>query len=174
MMDIDFEVLSSNKVAVLNLGFDSGTDIKSHWRYFPSKDVSFYRVGFYNNILGQDRMSLYIEIGLQSENTANESEIIRTALEDLKKVGIIKDQLLVDGEFIVMDPAYVHITEKSEKAYKEWCEEYNPMGMYSIGRYGAWTYCSIEDNIIQARETAEIIKTNSVKHDSKVTTSGYL
>ena len=24
-------------------------------------------------------------------------------------------------------------------------------GVYSIGRYGSWTYCSIEDNIIEAR-----------------------
>ena len=24
-------------------------------------------------------------------------------------------------------------------------------GVYSIGRYGGWTYCSIEDNIVEAR-----------------------
>jgi hypothetical protein len=23
--------------------------------------------------------------------------------------------------------------------------------VYSIGRYGGWTYCSIEDNIVEAR-----------------------
>jgi hypothetical protein len=33
----------------------------------------------------------------------------------------------------------------------------NPKNIYSIGRYGSWIYCSIEDNIIQAKETAEII-----------------
>ena len=27
--------------------------------------------------------------------------------------------------------------------------------IYSIGRYGSWTYCSIEDNILEARELAE-------------------
>jgi protoporphyrinogen oxidase len=41
--------LSANKVAVFNLGFDKGTDIKTHWRYFPNNEI-FYRVGFYNNI----------------------------------------------------------------------------------------------------------------------------
>ena len=25
-------------------------------------------------------------------------------------------------------------------------------GVHSIGRYGGWTYCSIEDNIVEARE----------------------
>jgi hypothetical protein len=24
-------------------------------------------------------------------------------------------------------------------------------GVHSIGRYGGWTYCSIEDNIVEAR-----------------------
>jgi hypothetical protein len=27
--------------------------------------------------------------------------------------------------------------------------------VYSIGRYGSWTYCSIEDNIVEARALAE-------------------
>ena len=27
--------------------------------------------------------------------------------------------------------------------------------IYSIGRYGSWTYCSIEDNILEARDLAE-------------------
>ncbi len=40
--------LSANKVAVFNLGFDKGSPIQTHWRYFPGSEV-FYRVGFYNN-----------------------------------------------------------------------------------------------------------------------------
>ena len=28
-------------------------------------------------------------------------------------------------------------------------------GVYSIGRYGGWTYCSIEDNIVEARALAQ-------------------
>ena len=28
-------------------------------------------------------------------------------------------------------------------------------GVHSIGRYGSWTYCSIEDNIVEARALAE-------------------
>jgi len=51
-----------------------------------------------------------------------------------------------------MDPAYVHITKDSEKIFKTFCKDFNKKGIYSIGRYGSWTYCSIEDNIIQAKE----------------------
>lgn len=170
MMNIDFEVLSSNKVAVLNLGFNKGTEVKSHWRYFPDSDVSFYRVGFYNNILKQDKMSLYVEVGLESGDVVDRNKIKTRVLEDLVKKGIITDQILLDVEFLVMDPAYVHITKRSRKAYQDWCEEYNPMGIYSIGRYGSWTYCSIEDNIIQAKKLAAEIKSTEIREgDIKLT-----
>jgi hypothetical protein len=43
------------------------TDV--HWMYFPDPARSFYRVGWYDNIMGGDRMSLYVEIGLPSRPT---------------------------------------------------------------------------------------------------------
>lgn len=146
--------LTSNKVAVFNLGFNKGTDIKTHWRYFPGNEV-FYRIGFYNNILGQEKMSLYVEIGANTDQKLNENELLARVLEDLKKSKVITDHVLIDHQFIVMDPAYVHITKKSESTYNYWCDLNNANGIYSIGRYGSWTYCSIEDNIIQAKEIAE-------------------
>jgi protoporphyrinogen oxidase len=146
--------LSANKVAVFNLGFDLGTKINSHWIYFPGEEI-FYRVGFYNNILSQERMSLYVEIGLSSKYTIDENKLLNVVLEDLKKCNIIENQTLIDYEFIVMNPAYVHITEYSNKLYNNWCNKNNLNNIYSIGRYGSWTYCSIEDNIIQAKLIAE-------------------
>ncbi len=143
--------LSSNKVAVFNLGFDKGTDIKTHWRYFPGKEI-FYRVGFYNNILGTDKLSLYVEVGAESNKEIIEKDLLNKVLTDLRDCGIITNHKLVDHQFIVMNPAYVHITKESEKDYKSFCDEFNSKGIYSIGRYGSWTYCSIEDNIIQAKK----------------------
>jgi protoporphyrinogen oxidase len=148
--------LSANKVAVFNLGFDKNTDIKSHWIYFPGNEI-FYRVGFYNNILSQYRMSLYVEIGMKSEDKVDKDILLNKVLEDLKKCHIIKNQSLIDYEFLVMSPAYVHITKQSNEIYNNWCKQNNINNIYSIGRYGSWTYCSIEDNIIQAKETAEIL-----------------
>jgi len=146
--------LTSNKVAVFNLGFNKGSDIKTHWRYFPGDEV-FYRVGFYNNILNQERLSLYVEIGLSKETPIDVDDLLSNVLSDLKKSGIIDNHELIEHEFILMNPAYVHITKESKGTYFEWCETQNPKSVYSIGRYGAWTYCSIEDNIIQAKEISE-------------------
>jgi protoporphyrinogen oxidase len=148
--------LSANKVAVFNLGFDKGSPIKTHWRYFPGSEV-FYRVGFYNNILGQEKLSLYVEVGLAEYQSVDSNVLLEQVLTDLKKCNIITDQQLVEHQFLTMNPAYVHITKDSKQIYDKWCQEYNPQDIYSIGRYGSWTYCSIEDNIIEAQQTVKIL-----------------
>lgn len=155
----DSDKLSSNKVAVFNLGFNKGTPIKTHWRYFPGSEV-FYRVGFYNNILGQEKLSLYVEIGARADEILDESALLMQVLADLEDVGIIEDGVheLVDYQFLIMNPAYVHITKDSKKMYTDWCSKHNQIGVYSIGRYGSWTYCSIEDNIIDAKTLANILE----------------
>ena len=50
-----------------------------------------------------------------------------------------------------MDPAYVHITQQSIAEHRRVASVLAARDVYSIGRYGGWTYCSIEDNIVEAR-----------------------
>jgi hypothetical protein len=50
-----------------------------------------------------------------------------------------------------MDPAYVHITQRSMAEHGRIAKELRARGVYAVGRYGGWTYCSIEDNIVEAR-----------------------
>ena len=56
-------MFSWNKVLVFNLGFDRKGPSGVHWIYYPDRERSFYRVGFYDNIFDSDRMSLYVELG---------------------------------------------------------------------------------------------------------------
>jgi protoporphyrinogen oxidase len=142
--------LSSNKVVVFNLGFDGPTDINSNWVYYPNDEI-FYRVGFYNNIFGTDKMSLYAEIGLEKNQQVDDVKLLEKVLVDLSRVGVVKEHNLIDHQVIVMNPAYVHITKESKEIYDNWSQKNNQDGLFSIGRYGSWTYCSIEDNIIQAK-----------------------
>jgi len=142
--------LTSNKVVVFNLGFDKPTKIKSNWIYYPGNEV-FYRVGFYNNIFSTDQMSLYVEIGMEKNQEVNKEYLLNKVLEDLEKVGVLVGHKLIDHQMIVMNPAYVHITKESKEIYNSWNKKNNPSGLFSIGRYGSWTYCSIVDNIIQAK-----------------------
>lgn len=146
--------LTANKVAVFNLGFDRKNDHDKHWVYFPGREV-FYRVGSYHNILSSDRASLYVEIGLSRSENVNEQELLRRVLVDLENVGIIDaDFKLLDKEFVVMDPAYVHITAASSAYKTQLQDDLLKVNAYTAGRYGNWTYCSIEDNMLEAREIA--------------------
>lgn len=149
-------VFSCNKVLVFNLGFDSkGDDRVNNWVYFPSKEVIFYRVGYYDNILGGDKMSLYVEIGFPEDQVLEDQAVyLDIVLSDLRKVGIVSTQRLVEYESVLMYPAYVHINMKSSEALREYKKQLSSEGIYSIGRYGSWTYCSIEDNILEARDLA--------------------
>ena len=53
-----------------------------------------------------------------------------------------------------MKPAYVHISKESQEAISHYKSILKEKDVYSIGRYGSWTYCSIEDNILEAKEMA--------------------
>lgn len=151
----DPSIYSYNKVQVFNLGFDKKGVRDVHWVYFPQRDLSFYRVGFYDNIFGADRMSLYVEVGLAPDATPDIDAMREAVLHDLRRAGVVTDQTLVSSHQVALDPAYVHITSRSIDDVHAQKAALVKAGVHSIGRYGSWTYCSIEDNIVEARALAE-------------------
>ncbi|TNF24686.1 MAG: LPS biosynthesis protein [Deltaproteobacteria bacterium] len=153
----DPSVYSWNKVLVFNLGFDRKGLEGIHWMYFAARELSFYRIGFYDNIFDTDRMSLYVEIGYPGDAVVDDAvvaEMRERVLADLARVGVVDGHQLVSHHHVVLDPAYVHITRESLRDVAEKKRVLGLRGVHSIGRYGSWTYCSIEDNIIEARELA--------------------
>ena len=149
---------SWNKVLVFNLGFDRKGPDGIHWAYFPQSDLRFYRVGFYDNIFGSNRMSLYVEVGLPRDATVDEATVQserRRVLADLGRCGIVQDHALVAEHSVLLDPAYVHITGRSNAEVERCKRVLAKSGVHSMGRYGSWTYCSIEDNIVEARQLVE-------------------
>lgn len=154
----DPQIYSYNKVLVFNLGFDRKGPEAVHWIYYPQRELIFYRVGFYDNILNTERMSTYIEIGYPSDAPINEATIDAArerVLQDLKQVGVVDGHQLVAHHHVVLDPAYVHITQDSMRDVAAKETMLAEHGIHSMGRYGSWTYCSIEDNMIQAAELAK-------------------
>lgn len=154
---LDPAAYSHNKVLVFNLGFDAKGPDDVHWIYYPDPGLSFYRVGFYDNIFGTPRMSLYVEVGYPSSAVLDADAIAdakQRVLADLAKVGVLTGQRLVAEHSVVLDPAYVHITRDSLAEVARHKQLLATRGVYSAGRYGSWTYCSIEDNIVEARELA--------------------
>lgn len=147
--------MSSNKVLVFNIGFKTNSQKfqKEHWIYFPDKKLSFYRVGFYNNILDEKRLSIYVELGFNSNHKINISEEYDKVIRDLKSVGIFDDENeVVSYNHVIMDPAYVHIKTSTNDKILEELKLLEQNKIYSLGRYGKWTYNSMEDSMLWARE----------------------
>jgi protoporphyrinogen oxidase len=150
----DPRAFSWNKVLVFNLGFDRKGPPGVHWMYFPDRSVSFYRVGFYDNIWGDPRMSLYVEIGLPHEGEVDPERMRECVLADLEREHIVDGHRLVAHHHVTMDPAYVHITKASRAEVARLRPVFADGGVYPVGRYGGWTYCAIEDNIVETRALA--------------------
>lgn len=154
----DPSIYSWNKVLVFNLGFDKKGWRDIHWVYFAARELAFYRIGFYDNIFDTDRMSLYVEVGYphDAELDAAAVDAMRArVLADLASVGVVDGHELVSHHHVVLDPAYVHITTASNADVARHKRVLGLRGVHSVGRYGSWTYCSIEDNILEARDLAE-------------------
>ncbi|MCL2723124.1 MAG: NAD(P)-binding protein [Polyangiaceae bacterium] len=147
----DRGAFSWNKVLVFNFGFDKKGQSDVHWIYFPDRLLSFYRVGFYDNIFDADRLSIYVELGYAKDAAVDVVRTRENVLLDLKRAGVIQDHRLVAEHSVVMDPAYVHITQRSIAECTRLAAMLREHDVYSIGRYGGWTYCSIEDNVVEAR-----------------------
>lgn len=150
------EKLTFNKVLVFNLGFDKKSHIEDvHWVYIPSKEFNFYRIGFYDNILDSNRLSLYIEIGYNSSSNVDVEIQLKDTIENLKKMGVINDHKLIAYSHVIMNPAYVHISGEGKNIKEIKKKEFEKQDIYTIGRYGDWKYCSIEDSIVDAISLAK-------------------
>ncbi len=145
---------SWNQVLVFNLGFDRKGPEKIHWAYFPQRELSFYRVGFYDNIFGGERMSLYVEVGSPAGAAIDVEAAKARVLADLEKAGLVNGHRLVSSHHVVMDPAYVHVTRAASADFADKKALLASRGVHTVGRYGGWTYCSIEDNIVESRALA--------------------
>lgn len=149
--------LNYNQVLVLNIGFDKeAIDKKISWAYYPG-DEFFYRVGFYNNIAGTERLSIYVEIGYEASAQIDVEVALERTLEDLKKVNIIDTHKVVAYKPYIINPGYVHITAKGKEYTDNTIKEMKEKNIYMVGRYARWQYSAMDDSIEQAKELAELI-----------------
>ena len=124
--------------------------------YFPDRALSFYRVGFYDNILGGDRMSLYVEIGAPA-GTALDVEAARArVLDDLAREGIVDGHQLVAWHTVSCSIRRT-CTSRGARSRRPARVRGAARGRRRCTRSAAtaaWTYCSIEDNMVETRALA--------------------
>jgi hypothetical protein len=99
-------------------------------------------------------MGLYVEFGYARDAVIEVAAARREVLRGLQSEGILKGRRLVAERSVVMNPACVHITGRSNEAVAAARERLARHGVCRLGRYGGWTNGSIEDNILEARSLA--------------------
>lgn len=156
-IDENIDQLKYNQVLVLNLGFDKeSVDKNVHWVYFPGEEI-FYRVGFYNNIVGTDRLSIYVEISYKSDQKIDINVALQQTIVDLHKTGILDKHNLIAVNSIVINPAYAHITSLGKAIVDNATGIFEQKNVFSIGRYARWEYSAMDDSIEQAIKLAKEI-----------------
>lgn len=125
---------------------------KKAWIYFPG-DSLFYRVGFYDFMSGVNKTSVYVEVS--SDTGVDEQISIPEMDAELKRVGVVKeDAKIQDSQVLKMSPAYAILESTTAADVEELVKELAWKDVYITGRYGKWTYQSIEDNILDAKTLA--------------------
>lgn len=141
----------ANKVLVINIGFNKNTSIHSHWLYVKDPSINFYRIGFYSNITSANKLSIYAEVALKQSARVYKKRQMQRVLAGLKKLNIIDDSFQVEAyNFVVCDPAYVHINRHSNLIVSNFKNIMEKEHVYTIGRYGNWEYSSMIDNVKEA------------------------
>src|SRR5699024_1255024 len=111
-----------------------------------------------------DKLSMYIEIGYNKDDVIDADKQLELTLENLRKLGITdEDMKLEEHSTIIMDPAYVHINTETEKKVQEFKDREAQNNIYTIGRYGAWIYCSMEDGMLAVNKFAYKMKCDTCR-----------
>ena len=154
-------------VACLNLGVDRpGIAEGAHWIYFPDDNAPFYRVGFPSNfsdtVAPVGTSSMYVEFGLGRDEPFEPERLERSALESLRREGILGPQdRVVARDWIRIDPGYVIFDRDRQDVLSAVEPELQKRDVHLIGRYGAWTYSYMERALLDGLEIATRIRERS-------------
>ncbi|MEE8408384.1 MAG: FAD-dependent oxidoreductase [Myxococcota bacterium] len=133
----------------------------AHWIYFPEPRYPFYRIGSASAVVAsvapEGARSHYVEVS-HPQGTAcpvDDQQI----LDGMRAVGLIAadcepmlmERTTIDCAYVIADRVY----GEARALVLDWLREQR---ILSVGRYGAWTYDSMEGAMIQGRRAAETIR----------------
>ncbi len=154
-----YSKLLCNKVINFNLGINRPNLSDKHWIYFPETKYPFYRLGFCHNfspyMAPQNCSSLYGEFSVLNKSQKTIDELLLQSLKQTKELFKLSSQEIAVEKIITIPHAYV--------IFNEWRDQYVPKilntleqhNIYSIGRYGAWKYASMQEGLLDGKKIAE-------------------
>jgi protoporphyrinogen oxidase len=156
--------LLHNSVVNINIGFNTSLPFDKHWIYFPEEMYPFYRLGFWHNVsaslVPKGHSAVYGEFSYLPNNTS--------AGELQKMITKTRNKII---DFIGLNPHHktiektLHI-EHAYVIYDTWRQQNLPLllnqlqeaEIYSIGRYGAWKYSSMQEAYQDGKAVAAAIQ----------------
>ena len=155
------ERLRCTPVRYFNVATKKPVPADFHWIYVPEKQYPFYRVGIYTNAVPkmapEGLGSLYVELSERGPEPKGKQlvQLKKDVAKGLVAIGAIahEDDILF-ADLKTLEYAYVvfdHNYYADTKLIRSFLQS---NGIYPIGRYGSWTYNSMEDCILAGREVA--------------------
>ncbi len=153
--------LKCNRVVNFNLGIKRPKLSEKHWIYFPEKKYPFYRVGFWHNfsrhMAPKDHSALYGEFAFMNQSKTWVDETVKQSISAVKKLFNISNDEIATEKTFTIDHAYVTYDHWREKNVPSILARLQEQSIHSIGRYGAWKYSSMQEAVLDGRDTAQAI-----------------
>lgn len=133
----------------------------AHWIYFPEPGVPFYRAGSpsaaVSSLAPAGHRSYYVEVSHPRDTPCPTSDA--EVLAGLYRVGLLAEgeeptlvaRTTIDYAYVIMDEDY----GAARGVVLDWLAA---QSVQSVGRYGAWTYDSMEGAMVQGREAAARVR----------------
>ena len=152
------EKLNWTDIIVYNLTVKGRTK-RYNWIYFPDKRLPFFRMGNYTTVkrsfAPRGMQSLYVEVSQRLDRKPSLPSA-NDILEGLKAVDVVaRDAEIVSHLITPLRYSYViydHNRQDSVSVIQKFLRDHN---IYSIGRYGAWEYSSMEDAMSEGKTCAK-------------------
>ncbi|GAK59931.1 putative amine oxidase [Candidatus Vecturithrix granuli] len=144
----------------VNIGVKRPHISDAHWIYFPEPEYLFYRVGFPMNFssaaVPEGCSSIYVEVSVLPEEVIPEQTLLEKIYDGLQRSGILRntDDILT-ADIVRIECAYVIHDLCRPQALHKIIPYLAQQQIYSVGRYGAWEYNSMEGAILAGKQIAE-------------------
>jgi protoporphyrinogen oxidase len=153
------EKLLCNGVVNFNLGINRPNLSAKHWIYFPENKFPFYRIGFTHNfsstMVPEGCSGLYGEFSHLKQSIKTIEQTLQSARIATKQLLNIQESEILTEKIIRIPYAYVTYDFWREKNLPKLLERLEESSIYSIGRYGAWKYSSMQEALLEGKQIAD-------------------
>lgn len=150
-------------IRCVNIGIDRPNATDKHWIYYP-EDTIFHRIFVQGNASPQCNppggfgFTCEISYSPYKPLPADGEELIRRAIEDCRKVGMIQEgDTILCANQVDMPIAYVlydHQRAKNVETCKTWLKQFD---ITLAGRYSEWEYYNSDHALLAGKKAAEAI-----------------